>query len=186
MRQVADKKGLNLIEVMLAIVIFATAVPAIGYVFGTAFKQEFENSQHTVAVNLASALMDEISTRAFYESAMAKGNCSDAGELNGYDRRAFNDIDDYTIFSKDCGATTAWGALSPPRDEAGNLLSDFSKFSQFVQVYNIKTPTAGPTARTDYAVEADGTTDFKMVIVTISWDGGKNSVKLYKVFALHS
>lgn len=181
-----NNKGLNLIEVMLAIVIFATAIPSIGYVFGTAFKQELENSEHTQAVMLAESLLNEISTRAFYESAASPGNCVDAGEENGMDRRSFDDIDDYAIFSKDCGASSRWGLLSPPRDEAGNTLTDYARFSQSVEVYNIKAPTDGPTARLDYDAEPEGTTDFKMVLVTISWNNGKNNVKLYKVFALHT
>lgn len=186
MHQVLNKKGLNLIEVMLAIVIFATAIPSIGYVFGTAFKQEQENAEHTQATFLATGLLSEISTKAFYESGVAPGNCFDVGEESGFDRREFDDIDDYAIFSRDCGVSAQWGAQNPPRDEAGNSLTDYSKFSQSVEVYNIQPPTIGPTARADYSPAPDGTTDFKMVVVTISWNTGKNNVKLYKVFARHT
>lgn len=182
MRQPPESKGLSLIEVMLAIVIFATAIPSIGYIFGTAFKQESENSQHTQATALAESLMNEISSHAFYESSTATGNCLDTGEENGFDRRGFDDMDDYAIFSKDCGTVSRWGELTPPRSEAGAALADYAGFSQYVEVYNVKAPLAGPASRADYDAESDGATDFKLVVVTISWNASKNKVKLYKVF----
>jgi len=175
--------GFTLIEVMLTLTLFAIGIPVAAYLFSVAFKEEQGTSLHTQAAFLAAELMDEISQRRFRESTLLPGNSPDAGELSALDRRNFNDIDDYSIFSEDIPGQNAWGALTPPRDEAGNSLSNYSKFSQWVQIQNILPPTSGPTVRASYSIQTEGTTDFKLVTVKISWDSGKRDVTLYKVFA---
>ncbi len=178
-----QRKGFNLIEVLLALTIFGIAVPSIGALFSFAYKEESDNTRRTQALFLAESLMSEISQRRFRESAVAPGNGPDAGEISGSDRRNFDDIDDYSIFSKDSSYSVQWGALSPPQDESGTALTDFSMFKQYVEVSNVSSPSAGPTARTDYNSQTEGTTDFKMVKITISWDNGLRKVNLFKVFA---
>ncbi|MBI4404988.1 MAG: prepilin-type N-terminal cleavage/methylation domain-containing protein [Deltaproteobacteria bacterium] len=163
-------RGFNIIELLLAIALIAIALPSIGHILSVAYTQESDNIMATKALGLAQALMDEISKRHF---------ASDGPELSGYDRRNFDDIADYNYFTSD------WGPLSPPRDESGNALTDFSDFSQMVNVFNVSNVTSGPTGRANYDSQPAGTTDFRLVKVTISWNTGNRSVDLYKVFALH-
>jgi prepilin-type N-terminal cleavage/methylation domain-containing protein len=176
------KTAFTLIEVILALAIFAIAIPTIGQLFAIAVREEADSSNRTQAAFLARALMDEISTRRFWESEGAELGAVDAGEENGFDRRNFDDIDDYKIFQ-------TWQAQSPPRDEAGNALNDYARFSQIADVYNVKNPIVDPnggnhpSGRDDYNVEIDGSTGFKLVKVQISWDSARHSVILYKVFA---
>lgn len=170
-----NRSGFNLIEIVLALVLFAVAVPAVGHLFAVAYQQEAENTNQGQAIFLATALMDEISERRYRESSASATNCVDAGEISGFDRTGFDDVDDYAIFESACGATNAWNALNPPRDEAGNSLADYSKFSQNVSIYNVSPPSMDPVAA--------ASTDFKMVTVTISWNNAKSSIQIHKLFA---
>lgn len=128
--------------------------------------------------------MAEISGRRFRESASAPGNGPESGEIAGSDRSQFNDVDDYAAFQQDSLYHTAWGKLTPPRDQKGNTLTNFSAFSQYVTVNNVLDPTLGPTARASYTTQTQGSTNFKLVTVEISWDSGRRKVTLHKVFAL--
>lgn len=182
---VGGKRGLTLIETLLALAIFGIAIPTIGYVFGTSFQQESENAMRMQALFLAQGLMQEISQKKMRQDPSHPENCATADVLSGYDRSLFATVEDYGIFFTDCAGTTAWGELKPPRDETGNSLTDFSKFSQMVTVVNIDPPGIGPNARADYTAKTDGTTDFKLVTVKISWNSGGSKVELHKIFALH-
>ena len=107
---------------------------------------------------------------------------ADTGEVSGYNRSQFNDIDDYNQFK-------IWGTLTPPRDENGNSLTAYSAFSQYVTVVNIANPvtgTGGVPAPRSFASVADGSTNFKLVTVKISWGKGKQvgNVVVEKVFGL--
>lgn len=190
-------KGYSLIEIMLAITILAIAIPAVGYVFSLAFREESDTSLESQAVFLANSLLNEISERRFKESAASPGNGPDNGEISGVDRRNFDDIDDYAAFQKDSIYQTAWGRLSPPLDESGTAMNSFSKFSQYAEVINVAPPTSGPTARNNFDAKNEGSTDFKLVTVEISWDptikigiawdwsSARRKVTLYKIFARH-
>ncbi len=176
----SSRRGFTLIEIILAIAVLAIGLPAVCYMYAVAMAVDSDNVKGNQAFYLANALMNEISLRRFRESAAAPGNGPDTGETNGYDRRGFDDIDDYNIFK------LTWNELKPPRDETGASMTDYADFGQYVEVVNIAAPGtsgSGPASRSTAAV-ADGSTDFKMVTVRITWQGGKRSVYLSKVFTL--
>lgn len=169
--------GWSFVEVILVMALVGIAIPPTLYLFGISLKEDSHTGNRLQALGLANSLMAEISQRRFQESALAPGNGIDATEESGFDRRAFDDIDDYQIFQ------ASWGALSPPRDESGNALVNYSAFSQTVSVTNVDPVTAGPTARANTDAAAEGTTDFKLVTVTITWDQGQRTLSLHKIFA---
>lgn len=168
-------RGFNLIELTVTLAFSSIALPALAYLFGVGVREDSHNSSVAQAYFLATGLMSEISKRRFRESVADPGNGVEAAEENGFDRRGFDDIDDYQIFS------TKWNAIAP-RDEAGNPLSDYGQFKELVEVYNIANVPAGPATRSFAAVQA-GTTEFKVVKVIVSWDNGTRSIVTSKVFA---
>ena len=171
-----SKKGMSLIEMISAMAVAAIALPALAYLFNIAFLSSSENIKKTQAYFLANGLMNVISERRFKESAVKAGNGPDSGEVSQYDRRLFNDIDDYHQFK------LVWGELSPPRDESGNAMNNFSEFTQYVEVNNVAAPSLGFGNRSFASVLA-GSTDFKLVMVTIKSSKSKESVSIYKIFA---
>lgn len=172
-----NRSGFNLIELIAAMGVLAISIPAIVSLFAVAFGQEAHTANHTRALFLARSLMSEIAQRRFREDAGAPGNGADSGEVTTFDRRAFDDIDDYAQFQ-------IWGPLKPPRDESGNALATFSDLTQNVEVTNIAAPLPGPAPRINYTAVPAGTTDFKLVKVSISWDQGKRHVDLHRIIAL--
>jgi prepilin-type N-terminal cleavage/methylation domain-containing protein len=173
----STQSGFSLIELIGAIAVLAIGLPAVAYTFMISMGTESNNNEGLQAQFLANSLLNEMSQRRFRESAANPAGGPSAGEISGYDRRAFNDISDYRIFS------TTWGALTPPRDELGNPYNDYPQFSQYVQVINIAAPGAGAANRS-FAAVTDGSTDFKLVTVTIAWEQGRKSISQSKVFAL--
>jgi len=167
------RSGYTLVEIIAAITVMGIAFPAIAYMFSATAMVDSDVNVSTQAYFLANSLMSEISERRFWQSPSLPGNGPDAGEVNGYNRLGFNDIDDYAAFK-------TWGKLNPPRDESGNIIPNSSMYSQYVTVVNVNPPGANGQSRSLTAV-ADGTTDFKLVTVTISWNRG--SYSLQKVFA---
>jgi prepilin-type N-terminal cleavage/methylation domain-containing protein len=172
------RAGFALIELIGALAILAIGLPAIAYTFAVSLKTDSTSNSGLQAHFLANALINEISQRRFRESAAAPASGPEAGEVSGYDRRLFDDISDYNIFQ------TNWGALSPPRDETGAELANFANFTQYVDVININPPGAAAANRS-FASVSDGSTDFKLVTVTITWEQGRKSVRQSKVFALN-
>ncbi len=172
-----------MLEVLLAMTIFAIAIPTIASLFSGAVRQSVINTKEAQALFLAGNLMNEISQRRYWESAGVPGNGPEISEISGFDRRGFNDVGDYAIFSVDTANASAWGPQNPPRDETGTALTSFAGFSQSVSVVNVSPPSSGPTPRANLNAQADGSTPFKLVTVTISWESNLNKVQLYKIFA---
>lgn len=169
--------GFSLIEVVTALAILGVGLPSLAFLYSSALEQDVQNAKENQAYYLANSLLTEISQRRFRESAAAAGNGTDSGEVSGFDRRLFDDIDDYAIFEQ------TWGALDPPRDETGTQLATFAGFSQNVIVRNVTAPTKAAQVRT-LATQTAGSTDFKLVTVVIKWLGGKREVQVAKLFAL--
>ena len=170
-------RGFSLIELVATMFVLSLGLPAIAYMYTVALLVDADTIHRGKANFLANSLMNEISSRRFRESATAPGNGPDSGEVSGYDRRNFNDIDDYNEFKTD------WGILSPPRDETGTSLTDYSEYAQYVEVVNIAPPSSDLTTRSFAAVD-DGSTDIKLVTVKVYWNKNKNFVAVQKVFNL--
>lgn len=166
--------GFSLIEVMAAMFVMSIGLPAVTYMLASGLAVGSDVNRDAQAYFLANALMNEISRRRFWEAASSPGNDVDSGETSGFDRTNFDDIDDYNIFKK------TWGKLTPPRDETGTMLTDYAMFSQYVTVVNVAPPGIAGQARS-LAALADGSTDFKLVTVTISWN--RSNHVLTKIFA---
>lgn len=169
--------GFSLIEVMGAIAILSVGLPALAYAFFVSLNSDSISSKGIQAHFLADSLISEISQRRFRESAESPANGPDEAEISGYDRTAFDDISDYKIFADE------WGPLSPPRGDGGNYIEGLEEFSQYVEVVNVAAPSANGGERSFDAVD-DGSTDFKRVTVTISWNGGKDKISQSKIFVL--
>ena len=167
----------SLFEVMIAIAIVSVGLPAVAYMYTTSLQLGSSTQNGAIAQFLANSLMNEISQRRFRESVAEPGNSPQSAQISGFDRTGFTDVGDYNIFK------LTWGAISPPRDEVGAQLTQFAGFSQFVEVYNIPAPGMGPIPRSFNPV-SDGSTDFKVVTVTIKWNKGKEQVRLSKLFVL--
>ena len=177
---ITSQKGYSLIELLLAIALVVIALPTIASLFSAAFTEEAYNASRVKALYLAHQIMNEISSKRFEEDSSNLGNKVEPGELslsNPYSRLLFDDIDDYDVFSD------RWGALSPPRDIEGKVIEDFSDFSLMVDVYNVDNVEVGPEYRKDYQEKPEGSTDFKLVKVTVGWDNNAHQVTLYRIFS---
>ncbi len=168
--------GFSLLEVATAILVAGIGLPAIAYMFTTAMVAGSDQGLSEQAFFLANSLMNEISERRFKESSDFPGNGAENGEVSGYSRSNFNDIDDYNVFN------ASWGPLSPASDRSGAAISGYGGFSQWVSVVNIPIPSAPGVG--SFTSVTDGSTDFKLVTVKISWNGGHREVVLKKIFAL--
>ena len=132
-------------------------------------KSSADTENIDIATSLARDLMDEILGKGFDDP--------DGGATFGPEeaepRRNFDDVDDYDGWSK-----------TPPQDVDGvsyngaGSMPDYSYFTRQVTVenvpqdnFNVLTPSA------------DGTTDAKRIIVTVSWQaiGGSPDVELRSV-----
>ncbi len=172
------QRGFNLVEVLATVVVVSLGMPAIAVMYSTAFVVDSDNSARTQGTYLGNALMNEISQRRFMESVAFPGNGAETGEvINGsYDRRNFDDIDDYEQFAANGG----WGRITPPQDEAGVSLTNFPGYSQYVHVFNVAPPNANGVISLNSVTS--GTTDLKMVQVEIQWAAGHQSVTVKKLF----
>lgn len=171
-----EKKGFTLIELICAISILGVGIPALSYLYNVTFITSASNAITVQEYYLASGLLNEISQRRFQESTDFPGNSPENGEVIQYDRRSFNDIDDYNQFN------LSWGELSPPRDESGNPMNSFPTFSQYVEVVNVSPPTINFDSR-NFNPQADGSTSFKLVTVTVKNTRTNQEISLYKLFA---
>ncbi len=168
------QSGFMLIETVASVLVLAVGLPSIAYLFATGLTVDSDVNRSSTAYFLGNSLMNEISARRYWQSSAAPGNTPFPANINGYDRNGFASISDYNIY------TTTWGKLTPPRDENGNVLNSYSIYSQHVSVVNIAGPGSNGQSRS-LAAAPDGSTDFKLVTVTISWNRG--TFVLQKVFA---
>ena len=84
------------------------------------------------------------------------------------DRSFFDDVDDYDIYQ-------TWGGCAPPRQKNGSTITGAGNFTESVSVQNIADIDdfeALGYVRDDFSAVADGSTDSKQVIVTVSWPKG--------------
>lgn len=176
-KRIPWRNGFSLVEVIAAIAVLSLAFPAASLMSTASLLADNDVNRSTAAFFLANNLMSEISERAFWVSPSFPGNTAYPADINGYSRAAFQGVGEYNIF------TTTWGAQTPPRDENGNQLMSYAAYSQLVNVVNVNPPDLNGAARAFTAV-ADGSTNFKLVTITIAWNGGKSQYQMTKVFAL--
>ncbi len=169
-------RGFSLTEVAAAMFALSLGVPAISMMYSASLALDSDSTKETQAYFLANALMNEISHRRFEESTTQRGNQAETGEVSGWSRIGFDDIDDYQQFQ-------TWGLVKPPRDEAGVAIPGVSEFSQSVSVINVPAPPTTAAART-LSTSTAGTTSYKVVTVKVFWNGTKRFVTVNKMFAM--
>ena len=150
-RSVRTRRGLTMVEVTISLIILGVAITAGVRTLGSFATSSKAWAERSVAMELANALMSEITTLPFADPDGGNVIGCDPGETAA-DRTTFDDIDDYH----------GWEA-SPPQDASGTALTAYSGFRQQVAVaYD---DALGEPLAVDFEA---GT--FKKITVTISKD----------------
>jgi len=118
-------RGATLIELVIAIVIFATASAAIVSIFTDATKSSADPQIRAQGRAIAEAYMDEILLQKYCEDPESdcSAETSGGGSEEGGNRDAFDDVWDYD------GLTN-----NPPEDQLGNPLSQVADYTVSVTV----------------------------------------------------
>ena len=117
--------GFTLIELIMIIVVLAIAIPVLLIMLGQGAKQSVNAELEIAATNVGQALMEEIRSKCWDETATSVPNCggivtpsaiqTDAGEGGAGGRtfctgnpNLYDDVDDYNGYSETC----TWGGVS--------------------------------------------------------------------------
>lgn len=161
-------RGFTLLEVLIAIVIFTVGVVILLAAISTMIRSSSDIENIDVATNLTRDLIDEILGKGFDDPDGGAFGLEEAEP-----RSNFDDVDDYDGWSKnppeDVDGTSYDGTASQP---------NYSIFTRAVTVENV--PEDNFDTETP---SADGTTDAKRIVVTVSWTaaGGNPEVELKSV-----
>ncbi|MDP3979822.1 MAG: hypothetical protein Q8Q33_00250 [Chlamydiota bacterium] len=174
------KKGLTLIEVVVMITVLALALPGLAFFFFNWKSSLSEMRLRSLGSRLAYDLMEEIASKKWDENSttgpLADGSKTlpaNLGPESGESRysggaNTFDDVDDYHGLSE-----------IPLRDSQGAILSAFSGFTRTVSV------TYVADTNLDAPVTSVPPTHYKRVVVTVSWEGGSQSVDIVNLFSNH-
>lgn len=152
-RAQARTSGITLIEVVMAILVLAVAIPPVAGLYREVSAQSVDHTLQTVATVYADALMHEIVSKSFEDPDVAAGSFG-TEESN---RSAYDDIDDFDGMSH-----------SPPERMNGVQLDEYAGLTRSVTVHNVKANDPDPTTP-----QADGSTNMKRITVTVAWKGGR-------------
>jgi MSHA pilin protein MshD len=147
-----SRRGLTLIESIAAIVVLGISIPPFLALFREVATKSTKDTNQAVAIQYANSLMEEIVSKAFEDPNLAAGSF---GTEEGT-RSAYDDVDDFNGLSD-----------SPPKRIDGSTLSDYAGFTSAVTVANVTEANLGTGT-----AAANGSTDFKIITVTVSWTGG--------------
>jgi MSHA pilin protein MshD len=115
------RRGLTLIECVLALTIFPLAVTGIAYAIIAGQSEAIETLRQSKAAMLGDALMEEILSKPYLDPGGASALGPEAGETS---RALYDNADDYHNYSEAAGAL---------KTAAGTLYgSDFQAFSRSV------------------------------------------------------
>lgn len=160
-----NEKGFTILEVVLGIVILAVGLTSVlAY-----FTQGMQNSSYaqniSVATILAQDLMEEIKSKCWDPTATTVPPCSGAvtpsfpiGPSIGQTRATYNAVDDFNGLNN-----------TPPINSQGALMPNpynnmaVNTFKQSVSVCYVAAGTL------DTCIASPGTSNFKRIVVTISW-----------------
>ena len=156
MNRQRSTRGASLVEVVTAIVVLGVALPPLAALFSEVAATSPDQTFRQVALNLAESLMEEIGSKAFEDPDLSPGSF---GTEEGQ-RLSYDDVDDYDGLNN-----------SPPRHFDGRLLDDHKGFTRSVFVVNVT--AADPDA---IVPEADASTHFKRIQVTVAWSGARGGV----------
>jgi MSHA pilin protein MshD len=152
-----SRNGFSMTEVVVAIVVVALAAPPMMTLFHETLVRNADAHKMTMAVGLATGLMEEVLSKAFEDPEIGEGSF---GAEEG-SRASYDDVDDYDDLN-----------VKPPRDSRNNVLGRYSNFRTRVAVQNVQAADPGGNPM------LDGATDFKRVTVTVLWDNGSRFVRL--------
>lgn len=160
-----NNKGFTLAEVLVAVVVIIIALVPLITVFGQGVKRGKTPQQITVATALAQDLLEEIMAKKFDEDP---SNPDTPGNL-GPDRfesrtgtppnRNYDDVDDYKNYTE-----------SPPKEMDGTTMTEYTGFTRTVAVDYVQ--------EANFDVVSTSITRFKRVRITVTWEGGAQSVEL--------
>ncbi|MBI5203852.1 MAG: prepilin-type N-terminal cleavage/methylation domain-containing protein [Nitrospirae bacterium] len=159
----ANNKGFTLIEIVMIIVIVSIAIPALLIVLGQETRQSVNAELQINAVNVGQAMMDEIRSKCWDETAASAANCSgtvtpSAIANDGDDRTQctgaftgtpYDDVDDYNGYSETC----TWGGPS---------------FTTTVQVCYVPSGSGNLDSISPCVTAQASATDYKRIQVTVS------------------
>lgn len=166
------KKGFTLIEIVMIIIVVSIAIPTLLIVLGQETRQSVNAELQINAVNVGQAMMDEIRSKCWDETATSGANCSGTvtpsalgtdgapgtetrTECSGASATPFDDVDDYNGYPETC----TWGGPS---------------FTTTVQVCYV------PSGNLNDTSTCSTTTDYKRIQVTVS-NASMGSVNLVTV-----
>ena len=161
-------RGFTLLEILFAITFFMiVGVILLGAIISM-IKASSDIENIDIGTKLARDMMDEILGKGFDDP---DGGAFGLEEVEP--RSNFDDVDDYDEWSK-----------NPPEDVSGTAydgtdpMPNYSLFTRAVTVENVPEDDFNKEAPS-----ADGTTDAKRIIVTVSWTttGGNPDVELKSV-----
>jgi len=159
---IKNSKGFTLVEILISVVILAMAiVPFIG-VFTSGIKGGGVAQKIVIGNNLVQDLMEEIRSKKFDEDP---GSPTSPGQLGPEQQESrdntppnnFDDVDDYNGYSD-----------SPPEEVDGTVMAEYSEYSRSAIVEYV--------TEDDFNIIASEITDFKRITVTLTWDGGEQSI----------
>lgn len=156
----ANGSGFTLIEIVMIIVVVSIAIPTLLIVLGQGARQSVDAELQVSATNVAQAMMEEIKTKCWDDTAASAANCSGAvtpsatlaseGTEDRIDCTGlsavtpYDDVDDYNGHSETC----TWGGPS------------YTTTVSVCYVLSTDLNTCLPTPPT--------TSDFKRISVTVS------------------
>lgn len=162
-----NKKGFTLIEIIMVIVLFGIIMPGIMLYFIQGVKDSAIPQRRTTAVFLAEALMEEIKSKRWDESASINPTCGNATSPLAAEeatRNLYDDIDDFNAVVN----------VPPPQDSQGNPLTgaEYQGFSQTVSVCYVPATNLNDTST------CATRTCYKRVQVNITDTGTNETISL--------
>jgi len=149
-------EGFTLIGLITVIIVGAIAIPPMMVGLSSWLDTAHQSERMEIAVQLAVDLMEEILAQDF-----ADPDGTDTETL----RADFDDVEDYNGWSS-----------TPPKDAAGNSLTQYSAYTRSVLIIGVPQNDLTPAAPL-----APGATDFMVVTVRVDWDGDYITLQGLKV-----
>jgi MSHA pilin protein MshD len=147
------ERGVNLIELIVAIVVISIATTGVLLVYATAVRYSADPMIQQQALAVAEAYLDEILARPVADPDGGETGGAEAGET----RATFDDLQDYAGLSD-----------SPPRDQNGNAdwdqdgQPDLPGYTVSVAVLTNQNVNGVPMARVDVRVTYPPVVDFTL------------------------
>ncbi len=173
-----DARGVTLVELMLALAIILLVIAPLVKALYQGMKGSVRFGDTNKAIQLAQELTEEIKQKKWDETTPIGGGATttpsaigiDGGETAG-NKTTYDDIDDYNGLVE-----------HPPKDINNVEIPNTSHFTRWVAVQYVNIPMANSPA-VNLVQAVAGPTDYKLVTVTVTWDGYTTPVVLKTVVA---